>query len=102
MLDALQFYFPHFISQKRKQGIFSRVITYDCPEMRKYKKEAPKKYINMKFIKQKINMTKVIYGDKVAFLTFRERNSIGIIINNKEITETEKVLFNQLWKVTDS
>jgi len=97
MLDALQFYFPHFIKQKRKQGIFSKVITYDCPAMRKYKKESPEKYINMRFIKQKIDMTKIFYGDKVAFLTFRERNSIAILINNKDIADTERKLFDILW-----
>lgn len=98
MLDVLQFYFPHFIKQKRKQGIFSKVITYDCPAMRKYKKEAPKKFIHMRFIKQKIDMTKIFYGDKVAFLTFRERNSIAILINNKDIADTEKKLFDILWR----
>ena len=97
MLDSLQFYFPHFIKQKRKQGLFSKVITYDCPAMRKYKREAPEKFINMKFIEQKVDMTKVIYGNKVAFLTFREKNSIGILINNEEIANTERKLFDILW-----
>lgn len=99
MLDALQFYFPHFIKQKRKQGIFSKVITYDCPSMQKYKKEAPEKYIKMKFIKEKIDMTKIIYSDKVAFLTFREKASIAILINNKDIADTEKKLFEILWRI---
>lgn len=97
MLEALQFYFPHFIKQKRKQGIFSKVITYDCPAMRKYKKEAPKKYIHMRFIKEKIDMTKILYGDKVAFLTFREKNSIAVLINNADIANTERKLFDILW-----
>jgi hypothetical protein len=77
--------------------MFSKVITYDCKAMRKYKKQAPKKYIHMKFIDKKIDMTKIIYGDKVAFLTFREKNSIGILINNKDIANTERKLFGVLW-----
>ena len=97
MLDALQFYFPHFIKQKSKQNIFSKVITYDCPAMMKYKKETPEKFIHMKFIKQKIDMTKIFYGDKVAYLTFKERNSIAILINNKDIADTERKLFDILW-----
>ncbi|MCX6742367.1 MAG: helix-turn-helix domain-containing protein [Candidatus Pacearchaeota archaeon] len=98
MIKALEFYFPHFIMHKRKQGIFSKVITLDCAEMKQYQKEAPKKFINMKFIQDKIEMTKIIYGDKIAFLTFKEKNSIGILIENKEITETERKLFEILWK----
>ena len=51
----------------------------------------------MKFIKEKIEMTKVIYRDKSAFLTFKEKNSIGVLINNKDIAETERKLFDILW-----
>ncbi len=98
MLDALEFYFPHFIKQKRKQNIFSRVITENCKEMHDYKKKSSKKYINMKFIDKKIEVTKIIYGNKVAFLTFDKENSIGILINHKEITEEEERLFESLWK----
>ena len=98
MLDVLQFYFPHFVKQKRKQGIFSKVITYDCKAMRKYKKESPEKFIHMKFIKQEIEMTKIFYGDKVAFLTFKEKNSIAILISNKNIANTERKLFDIIWK----
>jgi HTH-type transcriptional regulator, sugar sensing transcriptional regulator len=97
MLDSLQFYFPHFVKQKRKQGLFSKVITHDCQAMRKYKKESSKRYINMRFINKKIEMTKVIFGDKVAFLTFKEKNSIAILINNKNIADTERKLFEILW-----
>ena len=97
MLDRLEFYFPHFIMQKRKQKIFSKVITTDVAFMRDYKKKAPKKALDMRFINQKIDMTKVLYGEKVAFLTFKEDMSIGVLIDNKEIAETEKMLFDLLW-----
>jgi sugar-specific transcriptional regulator TrmB len=99
MLDKLEFYFPHFIKQKRKQRIYSKVITEDCKEMHEYKKKAPKKYINMKFTDKAIRVTKIIYGNKVAYLTFDKDNSIGILIDNKEIVEQERVLFEVLWKL---
>ncbi len=98
MIGKLKFYFPHFIKQKRKQNMFSRVITTDCRSMRKYKRKAPKKYIGMRFINDKINTTKIIYENKIAYLTFKDKNSIGIIIDNKEIAKQEKALFNILWK----
>ncbi|MBT6774136.1 TrmB family transcriptional regulator [Candidatus Woesearchaeota archaeon] len=96
MLDSLKFYFPHFINQKRKQKIFSKVITHDNKAMREYK--APKKFMEMRFIKEKIEMTKIIYGNKIAFLTFKEKESIGVLINNKDIANTERKLFEILWK----
>lgn len=97
LTHKMQFYFPHFAKQKRKQGIFSRLITLDCEEMRKYKQEAPAKYNETRFIENDIEITKIIYGDKVAYLTFKEKNSIGVLIDNKEIADAEKMLFEILW-----
>jgi len=99
MLDALEFYFPHFIKQKRKQNIFSKVITENCKGMKEYKKKGPKKYVDMRFIEEKIKVTKIIYAGKIAYLTFSERNSVGILMNNKEISEFEKMQFSLVWKI---
>ncbi len=98
-MDAIPFYFPHFIKKKRKQGMFSKVITLDCKRMRGYKRNNPKKYVNIKFIDEKLPTTKIIYGNKLAILTFEKENSIGIIIENKQIVDTERKLFELLWKV---
>lgn len=98
MLDRLEFYFPHFIKQKRKQKIFSRVITKDCKAMRKYRKNTLKSAMSMRFVDEEIEVTKIIYGDKVAFLTFEEQNSIGILIENKDVSDLERTSFNLLWK----
>jgi len=38
-----------------------------------------------------------IYGDKIAILTLRKDEPIGVIIENKDIVETQKSLFNVLW-----
>jgi len=96
-MDSLEFYFPHFIKRKRKQKIFSRVITTDCKRMRNYKKKAPKTSVNIRFIKQNLPTTKIIYGNKIAILTFNKESSIGLLIKNKDIAETEKRMFNLLW-----
>ena len=99
LMDALPFYFPHFIRKKRKLGMFSKVITLDCKRMRNYQKKNPEKFVKLKFINERLLTTKIIYGNKVATLTFEKDNSIGVIIDNKEIAETERKLFSLLWKV---
>jgi len=96
--EKLQFYFPHFAKQKRKQGIFSRFITHDCKAMRRFKKKTPKKYSDVRFIEEDIEITKIIYGHKVAYLTFKEKESIGILIENAEIANSEKILFEIMWR----
>ena len=78
--------------------MFSKVITLDCKRMRDYKKKSPKKYIDLKFINERLPTTKIIYGNKVAVLTFEKQNSIGVIMGNKEMADTERKLFNILWK----
>ncbi|MBW3004153.1 helix-turn-helix domain-containing protein [Candidatus Woesearchaeota archaeon] len=98
-IDELQYYFPHFITKKRKQGMFSKVIAEHCERMRDYKKNNPKRFIDMRLVKAKFPTTKIIYGDKVAILTFEKDNSIGIIMENKAIAETERKQFNLLWGI---
>ncbi len=97
-MDALPFYFPHFITKKRKLNIFSKVITLDCKRMQNYKKKSPRKFIDLKFINERLPTTKIIYGNKTAILTFEKENSIGVIVENKQIADTERKLFNLMWK----
>lgn len=97
-IDALQYYFPHFIKKKRKSGMFSRVITLDCRRMRDYKIKSPRKFVDLRYISQRLPMTKIIYGNKVGMLTFEKNNAIGIIVENKQAADTERMLFSLLWK----
>ncbi len=97
MLEKLQFYFPHFIREKRKIKMFSKVITTDNKSMRKYYAANLGQYVKYKFVDKKINVTKIIYGNKVAHLTFKEKDSIGILIHNKQIAESERNMFDLLF-----
>ena len=75
--------------------MYSKLITLDCKIMRKY--NAPHKYLDIKFIKEKLPTTKIIFGNKVAMLTLEKGNIIGVLIENKEIVETELKLFKMIW-----
>ena len=99
-MDAIPFYFPHFITKKRKQGMFSKVITLDCKRMRSYQKKSPKIYVELRFINERLPTTKIIYGNKVATLNYAKENSVGIIIENKQMADTERKLFDLNWKTS--
>jgi len=99
LIESLEFYFPHFIKEKRRQKIFSKVISSPSAYMKEYKRKSPKKFVRVKFIDIPLKVTKIIYGNKVAVLTFEEKNSIGIIIENKEIADAEREQFKLLWKI---
>lgn len=95
MIEKLSYNFPNFIKRKRDRNMFSKVITTDTKEMRNY--DTNKKFIELKLVKEKFPVTKIIYADKVAYLTFEEQNSIGILIKNKQIAQTERLLFEMMW-----
>jgi len=97
LVKNLEFYFPHFILQKRKRGQFSKVICPPSDFMRDYKRKAPKKSVAVRFLGLSVPATRIIYGDKTAYLTFNGSDSIGVIVKSKDITATERELFNFLW-----
>lgn len=97
-IDSLEFYFPHFLKKKRKAGMYSKIIGFDSPRSRERQRLSPKKYADFRFTNIKFPTTKIIYGNKVATLAFEKGNEIGIITKNKEIAETEKRIFDLLWK----
>ena len=66
--------------------------------LRNYQRKNPKKYVDIRFIKEKLPTTKIIYGNKLAILTFEKENSIGIIIENKDVSDAERKLFELMWK----
>ena len=95
-IETLRFSFPHFVNKKRKLKMHSKLITLDCKKMKEY--NAPHKYLDVKFIKEQLPTTKIIFGNKVALLTLEKDNMIAVLIENKDIVETEKKLFDMMWK----
>ena len=47
---------------------------------------------------QKIPITEYIYGEKVAILKTNPQDPLGIIILDKDFAQSQKLLFELLWK----
>jgi hypothetical protein len=99
MLQKLEIIFPQFIKKKRTQKMFSKVITTNQKDMQDYKKKSDNRFVEMKFIPDNINITKIIYSNKVAYLTFDEKNSYAILIKDQRITNNEKNAFDLVWNL---
>jgi len=90
--------YPDFNKKRIKNGIKANTIslsegggTYGMDE-RKWLKTEKAGAGNMTYI--------LIYADKCAFISRDSRgNPVGVIIENKMIYETQKILFLQLWKL---
>jgi hypothetical protein len=40
-----------------------------------------------------------VYGNKIAFIVWSDKEQIGIIIEHKDIAELQRRLFNKMWKI---
>ncbi len=90
--------YPDFNKKRIKNNIKANTIsispgggTYGMDE-RKWLKTEKKAESNMTYI--------LIYADKCAFISRDSHNNpVGVIIENKMIYETQKILFLQMWKL---
>ena len=95
----LQYAFPNFVKRRIKGKIWGKIIQEKNPELLKFLKELKKTYSEMRYLSTTFETSVFIYGDKVAFLTMREEEPVGILIKDKDIAATELKVFNFLWKI---
>ena len=90
LLKILEYYFPNFIKRRIKAGIKAKLILNEKPiadELTEYK-----------IVDKKFNTATWIYGNKVAILSLTKQEPIGIVIENKEIADTQRIVFDLMWK----
>lgn len=90
LLKILKYYFPHFIERRIKLGLRAKLILDEKP--------IAKKLTDYRIIRKKFNTSTWIYENKVAILSLLESEPIGMIIENKEIAETQKIVFDLMWQ----
>jgi HTH-type transcriptional regulator, sugar sensing transcriptional regulator len=98
--DFAQYFDEVFIPARKKHNIFARVISPNTKTSLNRKKTDSKALREIKTIDKKIypfSIEVAIYGDKTAFISFKENELFGVIIQSKEITKTMKFLFEFFW-----
>lgn len=101
---ALNKYPDNFVLKRAELGIKLRAVMAE--EDREDKSMKNKKvYVlsTIRFLKtlNKIPTNVFIYGNKVAFMT-SGNNLSGTIIKNKEVVKQQKIIFENLWKISKS
>ena len=89
LLKLFEYYIPHFVEKRKKKKIKVRLISESQP----IDKTAPHK-----LIKSKIKTATWLYEGKIAMISLEEKEPIGILINEKNFYETQKMMFNLLWE----
>ena len=96
MGDYLKTYFVRII----RRMIHSQEILSDSAADKIYQQEYSTSRNQMVCIPAKLgtNTDYMIYGNKVAFITYKEGQPVGVVICDKEIAHFEKIRFQILWE----
>ncbi len=97
-IQLLNFYFPNFIVRRVAAKIRTKVLTERSPPALAIRKKSKEELREMRFFPKGIKFPTVtnIYGNKVAILSL-EREIVGVIIENRDIVETQRTIFKLLW-----
>ena len=100
IFETLNFYFPHWIKRRIKAKIYARILQENVQTIQELKKRDMLELREIRFLPKnfKINTHAQIYSNKVAIITLNKEELIGVVIENKDIVETQKSLFEELWK----
>src|SRR3989344_3029284 len=100
IFETLNFYFPHWIKRRVKSKIYARILQENVQTIQELKKRDMLELREIRFLPKnfKINTHAQIYSNKVAIITLNKEELIGVVIENKDIVETQKSLFEELWK----
>lgn len=94
-------YAKQFIAKRVRKNIFNRVI---APSNNPINISTPKELRetrNVPVAQFPFRMDIKIAGNEVSLISFQKDNPIGILIENKEITDNFKMLFELLWKLLE-
>lgn len=94
-------YDEEYVAKRAKRKIFLRGIAPDDKEGRKVQSENKKYHRQIRLVpERKYDFSNEIniYDNKVAIISFNE-GLIGIIIESKEIADTQRVIFKMAWEL---
>lgn len=93
-------YYDYLPPERAKRGIPLRTISRDSQEARKFSQNDRELVRQTKFISsEKPLKTEInIYGNKALLISFREDRPFATIIEDKDIVETLRTSWNELWK----
>jgi hypothetical protein len=100
LTDLFQGYWPDYYKRRAKKGIFVKSI-YPADEMSFLHKQRDKEELRESRLIPKefdFHMDIMIYGDKVAITSLREK--FGVLIESKEMAESQRRIFDFIWEGT--
>jgi len=90
----------HYVVQRAAKKIMAKVIAPDSQSAKDYQKRDKAEARQTKLISEKDYPFSVeinIYGNKLAIMSFKPNELIGVIIESKEISHTMNLIFKFMW-----
>lgn len=93
-------YRDDYIKERIKKKLKGQVICEPGEGAEEFRKSDVEQLRKTKVLKccEDMKATLVLFGDKTAIITFLKEDPIGVLIHNKDITDTFKTIFNEFWK----
>ncbi len=91
-------FFAQYVKKRTRRNIRVSVLLSDTQENKKYRKEVSSAMRQIKFFDaQKYSLPNeiLIYDDKIALISFS--SIIGVIVEDKDITQSVKSLWQMVW-----
>jgi len=90
-----------YVKKRLKKGIQKHLLIIDSPSNREMVKNYDQTLTKIKFLPKKIHPFKTgmqIYDNKISFFTHRLNNTISVIIQDQDLYEMNKSIFNFFWE----
>lgn len=104
-IEAIDKYIPEinkkYVAQREKRNIKKRGIVIETPFSKKFLKDYHAEVTENRFISSALfpfGSLLQIYNNKIAYITLSEENMIGVIIEDKNINNMHRSLFEFAWK----
>lgn len=92
--------FNDFVKRRYNRFLQIRLLTNRSQETEALKKRDAQELRQTRFLPKTcaVHNANFIYGDKVAIISLNKKHPVGITIEDKDIAETQLILFESLWQ----
>ena len=92
-------FYEYFPAERAKRGILFRSILRDSAEARRITQNNRRLLRQSKFVTSSDWRTEInIYGNKIALMSFRSKIPFCVLIEDQNIAETLRTIWNELWQ----
>ena len=104
-IDAMESVFhetkAEYVQERIKNGVKKKIIALDTKKAREYFEYYSKTPTRVRYVEELTNIFQlefVIYDKKIAYITYRDKHPIGVIIEDEDIYNFHRSMHEQLWK----